>query len=106
MKSVIPLIVHLNPPLDMIPVRLQRFSPLFMRPKEWGIRHIKADADYGLVYPFHQRDLNDIAFFFDFDFMGKANRVKHTQLIMEELQAWWECWNECEPPLGSVKYFV
>jgi len=99
MASIIPLLVHLNPPLNLIPVRLQRFSPLFLYSKEWGIKGIKANEDYKLVYPFDQKDLDELAYFFDCDFDKKNHFADNTRLVVKELQPWWECWDEFELPL-------
>jgi magnesium-protoporphyrin IX monomethyl ester (oxidative) cyclase len=97
MAEVVPVLVHLQPPLDLIPVRLQRSSPLFARPDAWGIREIRACSDYRLVYPFREEDLDDLAYFFDYRCETPA--TEHARLILPALLDWWRCWSGEAPAM-------
>lgn len=99
MALLIPSIVHLRPPGTVMPVVLQRFSPLFEQSKEWGLKAIRACAGYRSFYPFGQEDLDELAYIFDYDFDGKTNIPTYIGPVEQEMQAWQQCWEHREPPL-------
>ncbi len=99
MAALIPLLTHLRPPVSLIPIRVQRWSPLFDDPEHWGLRRLRACADYKSIYPFADRDLKELGFFFDADWDGKQLVEERVSPLLEQVLAWWECWEEIEPPL-------
>jgi ribosomal peptide maturation radical SAM protein 1 len=99
MALLIPAVTHLHPPALMMPVRLQRFSPLFERAKEWGMHSISAHPGYRSVYPFKQEDIDDLAYLFICDFDGKDKIHEYISPLFREVQDWMQCWREPEPPL-------
>jgi hypothetical protein len=58
-----PLLVHLPPPTGAFPVRVDRFSPYFMRAFEYGLNLRHLDY-YDLTYPFEEGELRDLAYYF------------------------------------------
>ena len=88
MAWLIPSLVHLSPPISVLPFMLQRFSPLFERSREWGLKNIRAHARYRSVYPFAQEDLDELAYIFDYDFDGKADIPTYIAPVEEEVRAW------------------
>jgi len=99
MASVVPSLVHLFPPMAVTPVRLQRFSPLFNNPEEWGLHNIRASLEYRAIYPFEQNDLDDLAYSFNVDFDGKENIVEYTRPLLEAVENWVKYWSANEPPM-------
>lgn len=99
MASLIPSIVHLHPPAIVSPVLLVRFSPLFEQSQQWGLKDVRAHAGYRSVYPFSQEDLDELAYFFDYDFDGKDRIPAYIGPVRQEVQAWKQCWEQREPPL-------
>jgi ribosomal peptide maturation radical SAM protein 1 len=99
MALLIPAVTHLHPPSLMLPIRLQRFSPLFERPQEWGMHSISAHPCYRSVYPFKQEDIDDLAYLFIYDFDGKDKIHEYISPLLMELQNWMQYWQEGEPPL-------
>jgi ribosomal peptide maturation radical SAM protein 1 len=59
----IPSLVHLPPPGAAFPVRFDRFSPYFMRPRDYDL-DLKPLDFYAMVYPFTTRELESFAYFF------------------------------------------
>ena len=104
MALLIPLIVHLCPPMGVSQVLLVRFSPLFEQSQEWGLRDIRAHAGYQAVYPFAQEDLDELACFFDYDFDGKDDIATYMAPLKQGVQAWKQCWEQGEPPLLSFQW--
>ena len=99
MALLIPLITHLRPPDGVIPVLLQRFSPLFEQSQKWGLKNIRAHSGYRLVYPFGQEDLGELAYSFDYDFDGKDSIPTYISPVEQEVETWRQHWNHREPPL-------
>lgn len=99
MALLIPAVTHLQPPILMTPVSLQRFSPLFERGKEWGIHSISAYPLYRAIYPFKQEDIDNLAYLFICDFDGKDKIHEYVSPLMSEVKNWMQCWRENEPPL-------
>ncbi len=57
--------------MDLSPVLLVRFSPLFEQSRQWGLEAVRAHAGYRSIYPFDQEDLNALAYFFDCEHDGQ-----------------------------------
>jgi ribosomal peptide maturation radical SAM protein 1 len=62
---------HLMPPVYCVPVCVERFSPYFNFPADFGIRNLRADSLYRYVYPFDDSVLYNLAYSFECDFDGK-----------------------------------
>lgn len=99
MALLIPAVTHLHPPALVLPVHLQRFSPLFERAEEWGVHSITARSGYRSIYPFKQEDIDNLAYYFACDFDGKDKIQEYTSSLFREVQNWMQCWREPEPPL-------
>jgi ribosomal peptide maturation radical SAM protein 1 len=59
----LPLLVHLEPPSGVYPIRFDRFSPYFTRAKDYGLK-LKPYKFYEMIYPFSAADLADLAYYF------------------------------------------
>src|SRR5262249_10252418 len=66
--SLLPLLTHLEPPTGCSPIRLDRFSPLFSRAEEFGIRRVRPTHAYYYCFPLGRRELSRLAYFFEFDY--------------------------------------
>lgn len=60
-------IQHLQPPTAFSRFRLDRFSPMFNKPEEYGLRHVRPYPAYARCYPFSEQSLRRIAYFFECD---------------------------------------
>jgi ribosomal peptide maturation radical SAM protein 1 len=98
MADLIPAILHLQPPMDVSPMLLVRFSPLFEQGQEWGVRRVRAHRGYRSVYPFEDEDLNDLANFFDFDCEGRDSVSAYIGPLEERVQTWKLSWEQPQPP--------
>ena len=65
--NLIPSLVHLQPPEATGKFWLQRFSPYFTRPEEYGIRITGPGMAYEYVYDARQVDVNKIAYDFEYE---------------------------------------
>jgi ribosomal peptide maturation radical SAM protein 1 len=68
MLAMLPAIEFLNPPGACGPIRMDRFSPYFEKPEEFGLINVRPMAPYAFLYPFPPESLRRIAYHFDFDY--------------------------------------
>jgi ribosomal peptide maturation radical SAM protein 1 len=65
---------HLEPPVAAIVLNLDRFSPYFKAPQQYGLEPVYPAKPYRYVYPFSEDSLKRLAYFYDSDFfMGKVD---------------------------------
>ncbi|MFL6452365.1 MAG: RiPP maturation radical SAM C-methyltransferase [Bryobacteraceae bacterium] len=86
--ELIPLLVHLEPPTGCSPIRLDRFSPLFVRSDELGLRRVRPARSYYYVFPLGRRELARLAYFFDFDFQDGRDPNTYLMATQAEVVAW------------------
>lgn len=79
---------HLAPPDGCGALRLDRFSPYFDYPDQFGIRLLGAMKPYRYLYPFEQSVLDNIAYFYDFDFDGYEKANRWAQPLQDEIKRW------------------
>jgi ribosomal peptide maturation radical SAM protein 1 len=87
----LPSLVHLPPPTGVYPVRFDRFSPYFKYAAEYQLALEPYDF-YGLVYPFEEAGLKDLAYFFQ-DRNYQASYIALTAKWIRKLQAKVDFWH-------------
>jgi ribosomal peptide maturation radical SAM protein 1 len=88
MADLIPSLLHLDPPDFCARVRLDRHSPYFTRPQDYGLRHVRAQKAYSYVYPLAEQVLNNIAYYFDFDHELNNSVDQYAKLLTDRVTAW------------------
>ncbi len=86
--EIVPLLMHLTPPDFLLPVRLDRFSPMYVHPEEMGVRNIRAFRPYSYIYPFSDEDIKAIAYFFEFDYADNQDPRSYTGDLQHQLNIW------------------
>ena len=86
--SIIPLLTHLEPPTGCAPIRLDRFSPLFTRAEEMGLRRVRPTHAYYYVFPLGRRELSRLAYFFDFDYGDGRAPAEYIETTQREVGEW------------------
>lgn len=92
MARVAPLLVHLHPPIAFGDITLDRFSPYFMDPLQNGIKNVRPWTGYKFIYPLHEKDLQKIAYRFDFDYCDDRNPASYKTKLKRELFNWQKLW--------------
>jgi ribosomal peptide maturation radical SAM protein 1 len=92
MQRLVPLLVHLSPPVSCTPIRLDRFSELFRRPEEFGLKRIRPAAAYFYVFPLSRRELLRLAYYFDYDYADGRDPRTYVAGLQREVWRWWEQW--------------
>ncbi len=87
--ALIPSLFHLQPPESTGKLWLERFSPYFMRPEEYGVRITGPGAAYEYVYDARKVDLNKIAYDFEYEIDWKVDPALYEQLcsLVQEWRA-------------------
>lgn len=89
-------LMHCEPPMGFGEVRLERFSPLLEKAQRFGLRRIRPARPYKHIYPFAEDVLSEIAFYFEFDFDGKAQMQQWRQPLEAELTRWKAVSGRCD----------
>jgi ribosomal peptide maturation radical SAM protein 1 len=90
MAALIPLIEHLNPPMSTARLRLDRFSPFHDRAEAHGFRRVRPAHAYFHVFPLGRRELNRLAYFFDYDYEDARVPETYTEPLRRAVATWWE----------------
>ncbi|HEX7771103.1 MAG TPA: hypothetical protein VF435_01705, partial [Pyrinomonadaceae bacterium] len=90
----LPLLTHLSPPSGAYPVRFDRYSPYFMKSKEYGLDLHPLDY-YSLIYPFSGEQLANMAYYFaDFNLGAEYAQtvLQWIGKIREKVSFWIDLW--------------
>ena len=88
MAELIPQLTHLIPPAFCIRVRMDRFSPLYNQAAEFGLDHVRAMEAYSYVYPLPVEALQNLAYFFDFDYRDGRVPVDYALPVVQRIEDW------------------
>ena len=88
MMKMLPAIRFLEPPGACGRIRLDRFSPYFNEPKSFGLTALRPMAAYRFIYPFEPGVLNDIAYFFDFEYRNGADSRSCAEQVIDCADDW------------------
>ncbi len=92
----LPLLTHLPPPSGVYPVRFDRYSPYFVKAKEYGLDLHPVDF-YELIYPFEEESRASLAYYFaDSNLRAKyfLTVLKWIGKMRERHREWAERWKE------------
>jgi len=92
MSKWIPLLHHLQPPLWFGSIHLDRFSPLFNFQKSYGIVRVRPALPYKLIYPLDERDLHDLAYYFDFEYEDGREPERYEGILGMKIREWMREW--------------
>lgn len=100
--ALLPLLRHLCPPSMVAHVSIDRFSPYFEHPADYGVKDITPWPGFAMILP-PGADPSKVAYHFYADYDSASRRRPD---LMRELQAqveaWQQSWN-VYMPLGTVK---
>ena len=97
MLQMLPAIQHLRPPAAVGPVRLDRFSPYFNAPEEFGLVNVWPIPSYKYLYPVTEDSLHRTAYYFDYDYARGSNPTEYAADVIRYTHAW-----QCEPERGTL----
>jgi hypothetical protein len=79
---------HLKPPGAVAQIRLDRFSPYFDRPEEFGVQRIRPFGVYHLLYPLPPEAVTNLAYFFEFEYADGRQPASYVAPMLDEAQRW------------------
>ncbi len=88
LAELLPLLVHLTPPLAVGRVRPDRFSPYFNQPERYGIRNLRPHRAFRYVYPFSEAVLRRLAYYHEFDFADGREPLSYAARAVQAVQLW------------------
>ncbi len=88
MTRLVPLLIHLKPPLAVGPVRADRFGPYHSHPEQFGIANIRPHRAFGHLYPFDEDALSRLAYFHEFDYAGNREPLKEVADFLDRVEEW------------------
>ena len=99
--EIIPLLVHLEPPSGVFPVRFDRFSPYFMRSDDYKLDLHPMDC-YSFIYPFDEGTLQDFVYYFaDRNLLAEyfTTMVQWIGKLQDAVNQWQARWEDSKHPL-------
>jgi ribosomal peptide maturation radical SAM protein 1 len=101
---LLPLLRHLPPPTAVSQLSIDRFSPYFEQPEQWGLRSLQPLPAYADVLP-PDADVVGTAYHFHADYESAS--LAHPEVIeaiKRECDAWWRAWygRDADVPLLHV----
>jgi ribosomal peptide maturation radical SAM protein 1 len=88
MARLVPTISHLQPPTGCGPIRLDRFSPMFMHPEAFGLVGVRPHCAYYYVFPLGRQDLARLAYYFEFDYADGRDPKSYAGRVEREVERW------------------
>ncbi|MFL6313368.1 MAG: RiPP maturation radical SAM C-methyltransferase [Terriglobales bacterium] len=97
----LPLLAHVPPPSGVFPVRFDRYSPYFMKAKDYGLE-LRPHDFYSFIYPFSSESLGQMAYYFT-DTNYSAQYLKDVAQwlgpLREKVKSWHTRWAGTRPRL-------
>jgi len=86
--ALLPAIWHLDAPTGYGPIRIDRFSPFHRQPADFGMANLRPMAPFTYLYPFASKTLQDVAYYFDFDYAEDRADDTYARPAIEMVRAW------------------
>jgi hypothetical protein len=90
MAEMVPALAHLQPPILCRRISLDRFSPYFDEREGLGVCNVRPLGAYRTIYPFPEEDLEQLAYFFDYEYTDGRDLLAYVSPLIEAVAAWRE----------------
>jgi ribosomal peptide maturation radical SAM protein 1 len=87
MAEVIPSLTHLEPP-SLIPLDVERFSPYFERPQDFGLELVGPLPPYLFIYPNEGVQLDQLAYSFEYRHRDGRSPEGYVAVTRSAVDAW------------------
>lgn len=78
----------LRPPCAAGPIRLDRFSPYYNAPADFGLIKVRPLSTYRYLYPFDEESLARISYYFDFDYEPDLDPTGYAAEVVSYVYDW------------------
>lgn len=89
-EKVITKIGHLRPPCWIGTINVDRFSPYFDRPSDFGIEEIKPFLSTSLIFPFSEDIVRGLSYHFEMKHRDALEELGHIARVLQLVQEWRE----------------
>lgn len=83
-------LLHLPPPRGCGKLRMDRFSPHFDNPEEFGFANVRPLKAYHYIYPLLDDEIAEIAYFFDYDYKDGRDPDRYAAPLVALVREWQE----------------
>lgn len=97
-ERVLPYIFHLTPPGGISNIEMHRFSPNFDLRDEFGFKQVTPLKDYSYIYPNNIKNIEEIAYYFDYDKHYQRAFTTHVGKINSLISEWKTKKRSTNPP--------
>jgi ribosomal peptide maturation radical SAM protein 1 len=87
MCKLVPSLVHLEPP-GFMQIELERFSPYFERPTEFGIEILGPLPHYRFLYSIAPQELSNLAYAFEYRYADGRDPQSYAKPLGEAIERW------------------
>jgi ribosomal peptide maturation radical SAM protein 1 len=87
MAELIPSLVHFTPP-TFAPLQMQRFSPYFDRPGEFGIELTEPRPQYKFLYSVSSKALTNLAYEFEYRYLDGRDPEAYVTELKDAVDEW------------------
>jgi len=101
MPELFERIAHLDPPTAASAIRLDRFSPNFVRAAEKGFVNVRPSPAYRHVFDVPSAELSELAYFFDCDYADGRQPLDYCKPVVEAAYAWGDRFKDEAPVLHA-----
>ncbi len=88
MAELLPLLTHLQTPVFCVRVRMDRFSPLYFEGERLGVQGRRPMPAYSYVYPLVETDLDNLSYFFEFDYADGRDPSTYATPLLQAVDNW------------------
>ncbi|HEX3053490.1 MAG TPA: RiPP maturation radical SAM C-methyltransferase [Aggregatilineaceae bacterium] len=87
-RAMLPLLYHLQPPISMAQIRLDRFSPFFEDPPAHGFANVRPAIPYEYIYALAPVARYNLAYHFFYDYQPPRDVHAYTQPLFRDVKRW------------------
>jgi ribosomal peptide maturation radical SAM protein 1 len=88
MASVVPLLMHLPPPVSCDDIRLDRFSPNYFDAERLGFTDVRPLPAYRHVYPLSAEAVSNLACYFAYRYREPQDVARYVGPLARQLEKW------------------
>lgn len=88
MAEAMPSLTHLEPPLQLVRLVLDRFSPYHERPEEFGLEVVSPLPYYRLIYPTDEATLTQLAYSFEYRYRDGRDPETYVEPLRRVIATW------------------
>lgn len=88
MADLVKSLTHLRPPQFFFQIAVERFSPYFERPLEFGLKLLGPRRFYRFVYPCDEKARTDLAYIFDYTHEDGRNPNHYVTKLRAQVDYW------------------